>query len=79
MRAEPIPDPSGLATLPWYGLDRTLPAYRFVPGLHPHPTRSPQGYSFGQSGPAAHPPWMPEQWPVLGAYLRGVQTKRGSR
>jgi len=61
-----------MATLPWYGADRTLPAYRFVPGLHPHPTRSPEGHSYGQPVPDAHPPWMPEQWPALQAYLRGV-------
>ncbi|MBI3606848.1 MAG: DUF309 domain-containing protein [Nitrospirae bacterium] len=72
MRAEPLSDPPALTILPWYGLDRTLPAYRFVPGLHPHPTRSPQGHSFGQLSPAARPPWTPEQWPSLGAYLRGV-------
>ena len=72
MRVEPIPDPPGFDTLPWYGGDLTLPAYRFVPGLHPHPTRSPEGHSYGQSDPDAHPPWTPEQWPALGAYLRGV-------
>jgi hypothetical protein len=71
-RAEPVLDPPGIATLPWYGADRTLPAYRFVPGLHPHPTRSPQGHSFGQPGPDAHPPWTPEQWASLQPYLRGV-------
>lgn len=72
MRAEPILDPPDMATLPWYGADRALPAYRFVPGLHPHPTRSPQGHSYGRPVPDVHPPWMPEQWPALQAYLRGV-------
>ena len=71
-RAEPILDPLGVATFPWYGADRTLPAYRFVPGLHPHPTRSPEGHSYGRPSPHVHPPWTPEQWVSLQPYLRGV-------
>ena len=27
----------------------SLPAYRFVPGLHPHPTKDPRGHSFARS------------------------------
>ena len=69
---KPIPDPPGSNTVPWFGADHTLPASRFVPGLHPHPTRSPQGHSFGRSSPAAHSPWTPEQWSGLQAYFRGV-------
>ncbi len=72
MRVEPIPDPPSLDSVPWYGLDRALPAYRFVPGLHPHPTRSPEGHSHGRPVLDAHPPWVPEQWASLQAYLRGV-------
>jgi len=69
---KPIPDPPGSNTVPWYGADRTLPAYRFVSGLHPHPTRSPEGHSYGRPVPDAHPPWTPEQWASLQSYLRGV-------
>lgn len=57
-------DPPDLATLPWYGADRTLPASRFIPGLTP-PRQSHQ--------PAiAHGPWTAQQWPTLQPYLRGV-------
>ena len=71
-QAAPISDPPGFETFPWYGADRALPAYRFVPGLHPHPTRSHEGHSYGRLVPDAHPPWAPEQWPALQPYLRGV-------
>ena len=29
--------------------DRNFPPYAFVPGEHPHPTKDPQGHSFGDS------------------------------
>ena len=25
-----------------------FPPYRYVPGLHPHPTNSPEGHSYGE-------------------------------
>ena len=34
-----------------YCPNRPLPPYRFVPGLHPHPTRNPAGHSFGRAAP----------------------------
>ncbi len=37
-----------------------FPAYRFVPGEHPHPTRDPAGHSFGR--PEAVVPPSPETW-----------------
>lgn len=33
---------------------RPFPLYRFVPGVLPHPRRSPQGHSFGHPEPVAH-------------------------
>ena len=27
--------------------DKEFPAYRFIPGLHPHPVNSPEGHSYG--------------------------------
>lgn len=63
------PDPPDSATLLWYGNDQALPASRFIPGLSPHPRRTPNG---GHASPERHRPWVPEQWPTLQAYLRGV-------
>ncbi len=40
---------------------RALPAYRFVPGETPHPTKDPQGHSFGEGTPAVGS-WAPEEW-----------------
>lgn len=44
-----------------------------MPGVHPHPTRSPQGHSHA---PAAalhgHPAWDPADWRRLEAWLSGV-------
>jgi hypothetical protein len=67
----PLPDPPHMETLPWYGKERTLPAYRFVPGLHPHPIRDPNGHSHRLVRAQVHPPWMPEEWASLESYLHG--------
>lgn len=67
-----IPDPPHMETLPWYAKERTLPAYRFVPGLHPHPIRDPRGHSRRAVRSQVHPFWTPDQWKTLEAYLRGV-------
>jgi len=32
-----------------YSGDRSFPPYAFVPGEHPHPTRDPQGHSYGRA------------------------------
>jgi hypothetical protein len=41
--------------------DRLLPAYRFIPGRHPHPRRDPHGHSYGLPDPT--PERFPhEQW-----------------
>lgn len=38
--------PSCDEPMPRYCGDRPLPAYAYLPGEHPHPTRSPQGHSY---------------------------------
>jgi hypothetical protein len=72
MRVGPIPDPPGVLDLPWYHADHTLPPYRFVPGLYPHPDQNSTGHRVGRTAHDVHPPWQPEQWTALPAYLRGV-------
>jgi hypothetical protein len=48
-----------------------LPAYRFVPGVTPHPRRHPGGHSYGKPEPAVSAP-VPDQWQSSEAYLYGV-------
>ncbi len=67
----PIPPPDESALPPRYAPDRPLPAYRFVPGLHPHPTRHPDGHSHGILETDA-PHVAPEDWPSDAQYLFGV-------
>ena len=41
--------------------DLPFPAYRFVPGIHPHPIKDPQGHSFARQEPALlddNGPWV---------------------
>ena len=66
-----IPDP-GDRRLPRYS-QRPFPAYRYVPGLHPHPQRDPAGHSY-QPRPtlARHAPWRPQDWQALEDWLYGV-------
>jgi hypothetical protein len=56
-----------------YCPDRPLPPYRFVPGLHPHPTRDPAGHSYGDPAPrrGGHT-WDPAAWRGLDDWLAGV-------
>jgi hypothetical protein len=68
----PIPAPSFRRNLPLYARERSFPAYRFVPGLYPHPTRDPKGHSYQSGRPQEHPSWSPDQWNTLETYLRGV-------
>jgi len=67
----PIPGPTH-HKLPWYGRKRSLPAYRFVPGLYPHPTRDPSGHSYQITSIKEDPLWVPDQWKTLEGYLHGV-------
>ena len=50
---------------------RPFPAYRFVPGLHPHPRRDPRGYAYAT--PETPPARMdPERWRENETYLFGI-------
>jgi hypothetical protein len=50
---------------------RPLPPYAFLPGRDPHPTRDPEGHSFGRREPAATRV-APERWRENEPYLWGV-------
>ena len=58
------------ASVPRYGT-LPLPAYRHRPGTTPHPRRDPTGHSHGKTE-EPHPPWQPEYWRTLDAWLHGV-------
>ncbi|UCE01877.1 MAG: hypothetical protein JSW67_11485, partial [Candidatus Latescibacterota bacterium] len=46
---------------PRYAPHRELPAYRYVPGLHPHPTAHEEGHSYARPEPDAS--YLPaEEW-----------------
>lgn len=52
---------------------RAFPSYRFVPGVHPHPTRDPRGHSHAISPRAGrHAVWRPDDWRMLDAWLYGI-------
>ncbi len=58
---------------PRYCPERPLPPYRFVPGLHPHPTRHPSGHSHAPAAqPFQHAPWDPAEWRQLADWRAGV-------
>lgn len=57
--------------LPRYCPSAPLPRYRFVPGLHPHPTRDPAGHSRGAEDPPQGD-WDELEWRDLAPWLRGV-------
>jgi hypothetical protein len=64
-----VPDRSVIRYCP----NRSLPPYRFVPGLHPHPTRNPAGHSFGHAAPLhGARDWDPTAWRTLDDWLAGV-------
>ena len=51
--------------------DRDLPAYRHVPGRTPHPTRDPEGHSYGRSE-ADLPDLNTADWRECDHYLFGI-------
>jgi hypothetical protein len=53
-----------------YCPDRDFPPYAFLPGRDPHPTRDPEGHSFGEEAPAAY--LEPERWRENADYRFGV-------
>jgi uncharacterized protein len=70
-RTGDLPDP-GERGVPRYS-GRPFPAYRYVPGIHPHPIRHPSGHSY-EPMPALnrHAPWSVEEWRELDTWLFGV-------
>jgi len=67
----PIPDP-GDRGVPRYST-RPFPAYRFVPGLHPHPNRDPAGHSYQPTRVSSrHAPWDVQDWQRLDEWRYGV-------
>lgn len=58
---------------PRYQPERPLPPYRFVPGLHPHPTRHPAGHSFGRDAVLRRPiDWRRPDAAALARWRAGV-------
>lgn len=52
---------------------RPFPPYRYLPGLHPHPTRHPAGHSYEASPKLnRHAPWSTDEWRTLDDWLYGV-------
>ena len=47
-----------------------FPSYRFVPGEHPHPTRDPEGHSYGK--PEIVAPLSADTWQRCEPYLYGI-------
>ncbi|SVD50033.1 uncharacterized protein METZ01_LOCUS402887 [marine metagenome] len=56
--------------LPRY-CSRVFPLYRYVPGLHPHPTNSPDGHSYGLEDDEPEK-WDSELWGKNEDYLFGI-------
>jgi len=51
--------------------ERPLPPYAYRPGRTPHPTRDPEGHSYGVKTETRSPP-NPEDWRACGEYLYGI-------
>ncbi len=50
---------------------RNLPPYRYVPGIHPHPTNSPDGHSYSGEE-VEHQKWSSSLWRENEDYLFGI-------
>ena len=48
-----------------------FPVYRFVPGLHPHPSNSPEGHSYGLEEEEVLK-WNSDDWKSNEDYLYGI-------
>jgi len=48
-----------------------FPPYRYVPGIHPHPTNSPEGHSYGIED-GEHEKWDSDLWKDNEDYLFGI-------
>ena len=51
--------------------ERPFPPYAYLPGLTPHPTRDPEGHSYGADHDPPAPP-DPADWRACGDYLYGI-------
>ena len=56
--------------------DRPFPAYAYIPGRTPHPTRDPDGHSYGAVLASSEPPDPPN--PVDWRACRGGRELEGS-
>ena len=61
----------GLMNHPQRYSNLPFPAYRFVPGRAPHPTRDPDGHSYGKQ-PELLPAFQAEEWRNCIPYLYGI-------
>ena len=50
---------------------RPFPHYRYIPGRAPHPTRDPDGHSYGEP-PVALEKFTAADWPTCAPYLYGI-------
>ncbi len=50
---------------------RPFPHYRYIPGRSPHPTRDPDGHSYGEQ-PAALEKFTAADWSTCAEYLYGI-------
>ena len=50
---------------------RAFPPYRYVPGMHPHPTNSPEGHSYGAED-EENAKWNSDLWRDNEDYLFGI-------
>jgi len=50
---------------------KNFPPYRYVPGMHPHPTNSPEGHSYGEED-EEHEKWDSDLWKDNEDYLFGI-------
>lgn len=48
-----------------------FPPYRYVPGMHPHPTNSPKGHSYSKDD-EEHEKWSHDDWRHNKDYLYGI-------
>ena len=50
---------------------KNFPPYRYVPGMHPHPTNSLEGHSYGEED-EEHEKWDSDLWKDNEDYLFGI-------
>lgn len=50
---------------------KDFPIYRYIPGLHPHPVKSPEGHSFGVEEEKVDK-WDSNEWKKNKDYLYGI-------